>query len=46
VTDVAQIIIRQSNRVSDLALVTLLSLGGLVLTLALVHFGLDISLAM
>ena len=34
--------IRPSARVSDFAVVTAFSLAGLVLTLALVHFGLDI----
>jgi hypothetical protein len=35
--------VRASTRVSDLALLTAFSLGGVVLTLALAHFGLDIS---
>ncbi|HZR86070.1 MAG TPA: hypothetical protein VFB02_04660 [Bradyrhizobium sp.] len=34
--------VRSSTRVSDLALLTAFSLGGLVFTLALVHFGLDV----
>ncbi len=34
--------VRSSARVSDLALLTAVSLGGLVLTLALAHFGLDV----
>ena len=34
--------VRSSARVSDLALLTAFSLGGLVLTLALAHFGLDV----
>ncbi|HLG81458.1 MAG TPA: hypothetical protein VKY22_10605 [Bradyrhizobium sp.] len=33
--------VRSSGRVSDLALLTAFSLGGLVLALALLHFGVD-----
>ncbi len=41
-TAIAYSFVRSTTRVSDLAAVTAFSLGGIVLTLALVHFGLDV----
>ena len=40
-------VVRQSsNRVSDIGLIAVFSLGGLALTLALAHFGIDVSAGM
>jgi hypothetical protein len=41
-TAIVYSLVRSSTRVSDFALVTAFSLGGIVLTLTLIHFGLDL----